>query len=114
MLGPVMMEIRFFPLSRYVSLATNRSSAHHLLHHRMAAVLDMDDALFVDLRLHIVVPRRPPADREANTSSSGNGLGSALDPHDLSGDLVPHLAEQIIFQGKQLVLRAQDHILQLL
>ena len=28
-----------------------------LLYHRMASVLDADDALFVDLRLHIIVTR---------------------------------------------------------
>ena len=73
----------------------------------------MDDAPFIDLRLHIVVPhghRRQGGEHVG----SGNGLGSALDPDHFSGDLVPDAAEQLIFQGVKPVLGPHDHVLQLL
>ena len=54
MFGPVMMEMRFLELSRIRVICHKHIIPHHLLYHRMTAALDLNDALFIDLRLHIV------------------------------------------------------------
>ena len=86
---------------------------HHLFHHRMAAVFDVDHTLFVDGWLYIVAAGGYRGKRTEHIRSR-NGSGRLLDPHHLRGDGVSHTAEQVVFQGYQFLLSSQDHILQLL
>ena len=93
-------------------VADKRAVRDHLLHHRMTAVLDIDDALPVDLGPYIMVPLR-------HQSQCGKYIqlrdspGRPLDPLHLPGNSIPDRAVQLIFQGIQLVLRPQDGILQI-
>ena len=84
---------------------------HHLFHHRMAAVLDLNHALFIDGRLHIIMPRSHHR-KGGKYIDSRQSLGRLLDPHHLGGNLIPHLAEQIVLQGNQFLLCPHNDIFQ--
>ena len=86
---------------------------HHLLHHGMAAVLNLNHTLVVDGGLHIVAPGCHHGQGTEHVDSS-YGLGRLLNADDLCPDFVPDLAEQVILQGHQLFLRAHDDVFQLL
>ena len=78
----------------------------------MTSVFDADDALFVDMRFHVIVAcchHRQRRQHIRHRDRTGGTLNSVY----LARDLVTHLAEQIIFQGNQLVLGAENDIFQL-
>ena len=79
----------------------------------MAAALDLNGALFVDLRLHVVASGSHDRQRYEHIHCR-NGTGCLLDPHNLCRNGIPHPAEQVVLQRKELVLCSQDHILQVL
>ena len=76
----------------------------------MAAALHLDRALLVDGRLHIVVPGgyRRQGNIDIHCCNGPRGL---LDADHLRGNGVADLAEQLILQREQLILRTKDHIL---
>ena len=67
----------------------------HLLNHRMASVLDVDNAFFVDLRLHIVISHGHRG-QGCEHVNARNSLRGTLDPQDFRRDLITHVAEQVI------------------
>ena len=79
----------------------------------MAAVFDVDHTFFIDARLHVIILRGHNG-KGSHHVDARDSPGRLLDPQDLGSDGVPHLAEQTVFQGIELVLRSQDHVLQLL
>ena len=78
----------------------------------MTSVFDADDALFVDMRFHVIVTRRHHRQRRQHIRHRDR-TGGTLNPVYLARDLVAHLAEQIISQRNQLVLGAENDIFQL-
>ena len=79
----------------------------------MAAVLDVDHALFIDRGLDVIAAGRHRGQGTEHVDSR-NGSGRLLDPYYLGRNGIPYLTEQIVFQGCQLFLRPHDHILKLL
>ena len=84
----------------------------HPLHHRMAPVFNIYDPFLIDLRTGIIIPLRHNG-KGSKRVQGCHCLRGLLDPLDLPGDGVPDLAVNLIFQRIELILRAQDHILQL-
>ena len=77
----------------------------------MTAALDLDGALLIDLRLHIIVAGGHSR-QGCKHIDSRNGAGRLLNPHDLCRNSIAHLTEQVILQGKELVFCSKNHILQ--
>ena len=75
----------------------------HLLHNGMPSIADIDYALFIQGRADIVISLRNKC-KGSKDVQTGNCLCRALDTFDLCSDLLPHAAEFIIFQSRQLVL----------
>ena len=67
------------------------------------SVADIDYALFIQGRADIVISLRNKC-KGGKDVQAGNCLCRALDTFDLCSDLLPHAAEFIIFQSRQLVL----------
>ena len=84
-----------------------------LLDHRMPPVLDIDASRLVDLRTTVVVARRDLRQRDQAVQQRHivRGLLHAL--HILR-DGIPHIAEKLVLELVQLLLRTEDLILQLL
>ena len=78
----------------------------------MTAVFDVDQSFFVDFRLHVVIPHGH-CGQGGKDINARDRFRSALDPQDLRSDLIAHIAEQIVFQSVQAVLRAHDDVFQL-
>ena len=79
----------------------------------MTAALDVNDSLLVNFRTHIVVMLRHYRKSSKHIYLS-DSLCRLLDTHHFLCDRIPDVAEHIILQSKQTVLRSQDHIFQLL
>ena len=79
----------------------------------MPSGFDVNDSLFINLRPYIMIPLCHIG-QGTQYIEPCNGLGRTLDAVDFSGNAVPDLAEQIIFQTLQLIFGIQDGILQLL
>ena len=82
----------------------------HLFNNGVPAVSDIDYALFIQDRADIVISLRNKC-KGGKDIQAGNCLCRALDTFDLCGNLLPHAAEFIIFQSRQLVFGIQNHIL---
>ena len=89
----------------------DKVTGEHLLDDRMAAVLDADDALTVDLGAHIAVSLRRQGQGAQNVQHRQRSRGF-LDAHDLPADRVADLAEAVVFQRIELVVGVEDHILE--
>ena len=61
----------------------------------MASVLDVDNAFFVDLRLHIVISHGHRG-QGCEHVNARNSLRGTLDPQDFRRDLITHVTEQVI------------------
>ena len=90
MLGPVITERRFFPLCLKGIICHKQIIPHHLLHYRMAAVLDVDHALFIDRGLDVVAAGRHRGQGTEHVDSR-NGSGRLLDPYYLGRNGIPYL-----------------------
>ena len=58
----------------------------------MAAVFNMDNPLFIDGRLNVIIPYSHHGEGSQHIGE-GDGMGRLLDPFYLCGDTVPDLAE---------------------
>ena len=76
----------------------------------MPSVPNINYALFIQDRADIVISLRNKC-KGGKDIQAGNCLCRALDTFDLRSDLLPHAAEFIIFQSRQLVFGIQNHIL---
>ena len=85
----------------------------HPLHHRVAALPDLDDAGFVHVGAAVVVPHR-------HHGKGGEGVdlrhrrGGLLDAGGLGGDPLAQLGEQLVLQGHHPVRGGQNLLLQVL
>ena len=79
----------------------------------MAAVLDVNHALFVDARLYVVI-FCGHCGKGGHHVDACDRPGRLLNSQNLGGNGVSHLTEEAVFQRIELVLRPQDHILQFL
>ena len=78
----------------------------------MATCLNIDHTLFIDGRAYKPVSFRNQGKGRKHIQFC-YGLGRLLDPFHFPCNSVPDLHKQIVFQGKELILRIQNHILQL-
>ena len=85
----------------------------HLLYHRMTAVFDIYDPSGIDLWPHILISGSHQGHGQISVQFC-DGSGSFLNTLHLSGDHIPDLCKPVIFQGVELIFRAQYHILQFL
>ena len=85
----------------------------NLLHHRMAAVPDLDDAGFVHIRPAVAVPHGHGGKGRQGVRLRHGG-GRPLDALRGGGDLLPQLGEQLVFQRHHPVRGGEDGVLQIL
>ena len=85
----------------------------HLLYHRVAAAVDLDDPGLVHLRAAVAVP-----DSDFREGAEGvqlrHGGGAGLDAGGLGGHLLAELGEELILQGGGPVGGGEDGVLQFL
>ena len=79
----------------------------------MATALDLDRSPLIDRRFYIVVARCDRRERRIDIDLR-DCARRLLNPHNLSANRIAHLAEQIILEREQLVLRTEDHTLEIL
>ena len=79
-------------------------SGQHLLHHRMPALLNINDSLFIDGGPDIVISFRNKR-KAAKHIQLRHRLGRSLNALHLTCNGVPDFTEHVIFQGDELVLR---------
>ena len=72
---------------------------HHFFHHRMAAVLDIDDAPAVHFRPDIIIFLRHKGQGGENVDRC-QGPGCRLNSQDFFGNRLTHIGEQVVFHGK--------------
>ena len=75
----------------------------HLLHHRMPSVLDIDKPFLVQFGTDIMIPLGCQRQRRIHIQP-GHRPGRPLNPLQLHGNGIPDFTEQIVFQGRQLIL----------
>ena len=88
----------------------------HLLHHRVAALGDLQFVRVVHQGHAVVVLRRHQGEGRQHVGL-GHGPGDLLDLGGLGGGLVPDLTEELVLQGHNPVLGGEDgvlHVLELL
>ncbi len=86
---------------------------NHLLHHRVAPVLDVNDAVLIYGGAAVIVPLCHKG-KGGQDVCLCHGLGCLLDAQHFVCNLVPDVPEGFIFQGNQFILRPKDDILQFL
>ena len=85
----------------------------HLLHHRMAAVVDLNDAGLVHHGAAVVVLHRHGGQR-AQGVQLRHQRGGLLHPGGLGGDMQPQIGEQLVFQRRDAVVGGENVVLQIL
>ena len=78
----------------------------------MPPLLDVDHTLLVDLRTHIIIALGNQGKGSEHVKSR-DGFCSILNALHLGCNRIPHLTVYFIFQGIELVLCSENHILQL-
>ena len=102
-----------FPIVQIGVIGNKHIIGDHLLHHRMAAVFNVNDPPGIDLWPYILISGSHQSHRQISVQFC-NSPGSLLDTIHLSGDHIPYLCKPVIFQSVELVFCSQDHILQFL
>ena len=84
----------------------------HLLYYRMAAALNINNALCVNRRAHVIIALSHTGQRSQYIQMR-DCLSCLLNTNDLLTDTVPDFTIEIILKGSKLILCTKDHIFQL-
>ena len=96
-----------------MGVVLDKITRQHLLDDGMAAVFNVYSAFFVEGRADIAVALRGQGEAAEHVQQR-HGARGLLDLRDLLSDGVPDLAEAVIFQIAQLLLRVENGVLQFL
>ena len=85
----------------------------HKLHHRVPSVPDIDETVFIDLWPYVIIPQGHHGKGTEDVKHC-QGTAEPVDPGSLRSYPVPDLAEDLVFQGPELLFRSQDGLGQFL
>ena len=101
----------FFLIIKISIICDKHIILYHLLNNRMSAVLDIQHAIFIDLRSDKIISFRHKCKRSKNVQGC-DCLCCLLNTDNLFANLLTYICKKFIFQSVQTVFCTKDQILQ--